>query len=99
MEKIHKYLEKRGVPLGAAQVQYSLLSRGPQQEEIRTVCRDLGVQMIAYSPMALGMLSGDVLHSCRCRCCCCWPLICDLLAPVLLLLEAARGVLLLIVQP
>lgn len=58
MERIHKYLDKRGVPLGAAQVQYSLLSRGPQQEQIRAVCRDLGVQMIAYSPMALGMLSG-----------------------------------------
>lgn len=60
MQRIHKYLDKRGVPLGAAQVQYSLLSRGPQQEQIRAVCRDLGVQMIAYSPMALGMLSGKV---------------------------------------
>lgn len=73
MERIHKYLEKRGVPLAAAQVQYSLLSRGPQQEETRAVCRDLGVQMIAYSPLALGMLSGDTLHL---RCClalmCCW---------------------------
>lgn len=58
MQKIHKHLEKRGVPLAAAQVQYSLLSRGSQQEEIRTVCQDLDVQMIAYSPLALGMLSG-----------------------------------------
>lgn len=58
MQKIQKHLEKRGVPLAAAQVQYSLLSRGPQQEEIRAVCQDLGVQMIAYSPLALGMLSG-----------------------------------------
>ena len=64
MERIHKYLDKRGVPLAAAQVQYSLLSRGPQQEQIRAVCRDLGVQMIAYSPMALGMLSGKVPHGC-----------------------------------
>lgn len=58
MERIHGYLEKRGVPLAAAQVQYSLLSRGAQQEEVRALCRDLGVQMIAYSPLALGMLSG-----------------------------------------
>lgn len=64
MERIHKYLEKQGVPLAAAQVQYSLLSRGPQQEETRAVCRDLGVQMIAYSPLALGMLSGDAVHLC-----------------------------------
>jgi len=61
MQKIHKHLEKRGVPLASAQVQYSLLSRGPQQEEIRAVCQDLDVQMIAYSPLALGMLSGEAL--------------------------------------
>ncbi len=66
MQKIHKHLEKRGVPLAAAQVQYSLLSRGPQQEEIRAVCQDLGVQMIAYSPLALGMLSGEALRRCTC---------------------------------
>lgn len=82
MERIHKYLEKRGVPLAAAQVQYSLLSRGPQQEQIRAVCRDLGVQMIAYSPLALGMLSGEVLHWCRCCVVSC------VLAPVWLLFEA-----------
>jgi len=61
MQKIHRHLEKRGVPLASAQVQYSLLSRGPQQQEIRAVCQDLGVQMIAYSPLALGMLSGEAL--------------------------------------
>jgi len=66
MQKIQKHLEKRGVPLAAAQVQYSLLSRGPQQEEIRAVCQDLGVQMIAYSPLALGMLSGEALTRCIC---------------------------------
>ena len=73
MERIHKYLDKRGVPLAAAQVQYSLLSRGPQQEQTRAVCRDLGVQMIAYSPMALGMLSGKTPH-----CCCCMTLVYDI---------------------
>lgn len=62
MQKIHKHLEKRGVPLASAQVQYSLLSKGPQQQEIKAVCRDLGVQMIAYSPLALGMLSGEAPH-------------------------------------
>ncbi len=41
------------------QVQYSLLSRGPAQEEVRASCRDLGIQMIAYSPLALGMLVGE----------------------------------------
>ena len=40
-------------------MQYSLLSRGPAQEEVRASCRDLGIQMIAYSPLALGMLVGE----------------------------------------
>lgn len=94
MERIHTYLDKRGVPLGAAQVQYSLLSRGPQQEQIRAVCRDLGVQMIAYSPMALGMLSGEIPH---CSCCC-TTLIHDLLLHVLHVLKGATGLLLLLFQ-
>eukprot|EP00891_Asterochloris_glomerata_P008451 jgi/Astpho2/8451/Aster-07637 len=58
MRKIHAHLTARGVPLASAQVQYSLLSRGPAQEEVRASCRDLGIQMIAYSPLALGMLVG-----------------------------------------
>lgn len=51
-------MDKRGVPLAAAQVQYSLLSCGPQQEQTRQLCSELGVAMIAYSPLALGMLTG-----------------------------------------
>jgi len=58
LHKIHRYLEKRGVPLAAVQVQYSLLSRGPEQAAVRAACADLGLGLIAYSPLALGLLSG-----------------------------------------
>lgn len=58
LAKIGKYLEKRGVPLAAVQVQYSLLSRGPDQAAVKAACDDLGVALIAYSPLALGMLTG-----------------------------------------
>eukprot|EP00887_Chlorella_sp_A99_P007935 scaffold12.g7935.t1 len=55
LQKIARYLDKRGVPLA---VQYGLLSRGPQQEAVRAACKDLGIAMIAYSPLALGLLTG-----------------------------------------
>ncbi|EIE24793.1 Aldo/keto reductase [Coccomyxa subellipsoidea C-169] len=58
LEKIHTYLTDRGVPLASAQVQFSLLSKGPQQQDIKDVCQALGIQLIAYSPLGLGMLTG-----------------------------------------
>ncbi|GAQ77734.1 NAD(P)-linked oxidoreductase superfamily protein [Klebsormidium nitens] len=58
MLKIHKYLEVRGVPLASAQVQYSLISSGGMQQEIKAVCDDLGIRLISYSPLGLGMLTG-----------------------------------------
>ncbi|BDA49221.1 probable aldo-keto reductase 2 [Coccomyxa sp. Obi] len=58
LEKIHRYLTDRGVPLASAQVQFSLLSKGPQQQDIKDVCQALGIGLIAYSPLGLGMLTG-----------------------------------------
>jgi len=50
-------LQVRGVPLALNQVQYSLLSveRGSGVAE---VCKELGVQLVAYSPLCLGLLAG-----------------------------------------
>lgn len=56
--KIYSYLASRGVPLSSAQVQFSLLSMGDEQMELKTVCDSLGVRVIAYSPLGLGMLTG-----------------------------------------
>lgn len=58
LERIHRYLDDRGVPLASAQVQYSLLSKGPDQEATLELCRALGIAVIAYSPLGLGMLTG-----------------------------------------
>jgi aryl-alcohol dehydrogenase-like predicted oxidoreductase len=54
LDRIYRYLTTRGVPLASAQVQYSLLSRGPEQEEIREACDALGMALVAYSPLGLG---------------------------------------------
>ncbi|MCL7048105.1 hypothetical protein MKW94_008335 [Papaver nudicaule] len=56
--KIHKYLNSRGVPLCSAQVQFSLLSIGRDQMEIKEICDALDIRLISYSPLGLGMLTG-----------------------------------------
>lgn len=46
------------VVLTGLQVQYSLLSAGQDQMATKAACEDLGLRLIAYSPLALGMLTG-----------------------------------------
>ncbi|KAI5069432.1 hypothetical protein GOP47_0015733 [Adiantum capillus-veneris] len=58
LEKVHDYLERKGVPLSTAQVQFSLVSNGPEQLDIKALCQSLGIKLIAYSPLGLGMLTG-----------------------------------------
>ncbi|GLI61887.1 hypothetical protein VaNZ11_004399 [Volvox africanus] len=58
LKKIHAALAKRGVPLASAQIQFSLLSWGTAQQDLKALCDDLGIVVIAYSPLALGLLSG-----------------------------------------
>ncbi|KAL5737013.1 hypothetical protein ACOSP7_031470 [Xanthoceras sorbifolium] len=61
--KIHDYLKARGVPLCSAQVQFSLLSMGKSQLEIKNICDSLGIRLISYSPLGLGMLTGKYTPS------------------------------------
>ncbi|KAM0934414.1 putative pyridoxine 4-dehydrogenase [Dioscorea sansibarensis] len=56
--KIYNYLSSRGVPLCSAQVQFSLLSMGPEQMELKAISNSLGIRLISYSPLGLGMLTG-----------------------------------------
>jgi aryl-alcohol dehydrogenase-like predicted oxidoreductase len=58
MRLAHAALARRGVPLASNQVEYSLLKRTPEVNGVMEACRDLGVTLIAYSPLASGMLSG-----------------------------------------
>lgn len=58
LAKVHKYLARAGVPLATAQTQFSLLSTGAAPAAAVAAAADLGVVTLAYSPLALGMLSG-----------------------------------------
>jgi len=51
---------------GAAQVQFSLISKGPQQMETKAICDQLGIRLIAYSPLGLGGDPAAVIPS-MCR--------------------------------
>jgi aryl-alcohol dehydrogenase-like predicted oxidoreductase len=51
-------LEKFGLPLASNQVSFSLLNKKPETTGLLSLCRELGVSVIAYSPLAMGMLSG-----------------------------------------
>lgn len=58
-----KALEKRGIPLASNQIQYSLLYRFPEDNGLLQACDDLGVQVLAYSPLALGLLAGKYVDT------------------------------------
>jgi aryl-alcohol dehydrogenase-like predicted oxidoreductase len=58
MRVAHAALAKRGVALASNQVEYSLLHRQPETNGVLDACRELGVTLIAYQPLASGALTG-----------------------------------------
>jgi aryl-alcohol dehydrogenase-like predicted oxidoreductase len=58
MERAYNALEKRGIPLAVNQVHYSLLHRKIESNGILEAAKELGVTIIAYTPLASGILSG-----------------------------------------
>jgi len=61
MRQAHRYLAEFGVPLAVNQVQYSLLNRKVETSGVMAVARELGVTLLAYSPLAQGLLTGKYL--------------------------------------
>jgi aryl-alcohol dehydrogenase-like predicted oxidoreductase len=58
MERAHRALDRLGLPLAANQVRYSLLDRAIETNGVLEAARELGMTIIAYSPLAQGILSG-----------------------------------------
>jgi aryl-alcohol dehydrogenase-like predicted oxidoreductase len=65
MRLAHAELAKRGIPLASNQVQYSLLHRKPEVDGVLAACRELGITLIAYSPLAMGALTGKYSATAR----------------------------------
>jgi aryl-alcohol dehydrogenase-like predicted oxidoreductase len=51
-------LKERGYTLASNQVEYNLLNRGVEKTGLLALCQELGVTLIAYSPLAQGVLTG-----------------------------------------
>ncbi|NEQ98423.1 MAG: aldo/keto reductase [Cyanothece sp. SIO2G6] len=58
MQSAHELLAKRGIPLAVNQMQYSLLERKIEQNGVMATAKDLGITILAYSPLAQGLLTG-----------------------------------------
>ncbi len=58
MERAVRVLDKHGIPLASNQVEYSLLERRVEKNGLLDRCKEMGVRLIAYSPLAKGVLTG-----------------------------------------
>jgi pyridoxine 4-dehydrogenase len=59
LRRWHALLQQRGLRISSLQVQFSLLASEPLAPGgVAEVCRELGIELIAYSPLALGLLGG-----------------------------------------
>ncbi|MBN1938430.1 MAG: aldo/keto reductase [Candidatus Aminicenantes bacterium] len=58
MRESHRILADKGLPLVSNQVSYSLINRRIEQNGVLEAARELGITIIAYSPLSQGVLSG-----------------------------------------
>ena len=59
LKHIYQHLKSSGVKLKSLQMQFSLLSSGNtsgNQKQLRELCKELEIELIAYSPLAFGVL-------------------------------------------
>lgn len=58
MRRAHAALAKRGLPLAVNEVRYSLLHREIETNGVLEIAKELGVMIVAYTPLARGLLTG-----------------------------------------
>jgi aryl-alcohol dehydrogenase-like predicted oxidoreductase len=58
MRRAQAALQKHGLPLAVNQMQYSLLDRSIETNGVLEAARELGVTIIAYTPLGQGVLTG-----------------------------------------
>jgi aryl-alcohol dehydrogenase-like predicted oxidoreductase len=54
----HDILRRRGMPLASNQVEFSLLKRTAERNELLETCKELGVTLVGYRPLGYGILTG-----------------------------------------
>jgi aryl-alcohol dehydrogenase-like predicted oxidoreductase len=58
MRRAHAELQRLGLPLASNQVHYSLLHRKIERNGVLQAAKEIGITIIAYSPLAQGVLTG-----------------------------------------
>lgn len=58
MLRAYSTLSRHNIPLASNQVHFSLLNRTVEKNGLLARCKELGVRLIAYSPLEMGMLTG-----------------------------------------
>jgi aryl-alcohol dehydrogenase-like predicted oxidoreductase len=58
MQRAFDALTRQGIQLASNQVEYHLLNRKVETNGLMAHCHELGITLIAYSPLGLGLLSG-----------------------------------------
>ena len=58
MRQAHTALEKHGLHLASNQVRFNLLDRTIEKQGVFDTAKELGITIIAYSPLAQGLLTG-----------------------------------------
>ncbi len=58
MLRAYSRLAQHGIPLASNQVHYSLLNRTVEKNGLLARCKELGIRLIAYSPLEKGVLTG-----------------------------------------
>jgi aryl-alcohol dehydrogenase-like predicted oxidoreductase len=58
MRRAQHALQRRGIPLAANQVRYSLMDRRIETNGVLDTAKELGITIIAYTPLASGLLTG-----------------------------------------
>lgn len=58
MRRAHRALDRRGIPLASNQVRYNLLDRKIETSGVLETAKELGITIIAYTPLDMGLLTG-----------------------------------------
>jgi aryl-alcohol dehydrogenase-like predicted oxidoreductase len=58
MQRTAAVLERHGLHLASNQVEYHLLNRKVEYQGLLAACREMDITLIAYSPLAMGILTG-----------------------------------------
>ncbi|MFW9810045.1 MAG: aldo/keto reductase [Candidatus Thorarchaeota archaeon] len=60
MIKAHEALAERGLPLAANQMHFSLVKRSIETNGVLKAAKELGITIIAYTPLGMGSLTGHL---------------------------------------